>query len=410
MNKNELKKYADLIVTHGVNLQKKQMLVIYAPIEASPLVTELVKKAYKVGASNVQVEWGNAEVSKLGLKNRTIKELSFVPEWEIKRCQYYMEKRIAYIGISSGDPDAFKSVKPEKIAALNRATSKAFEEYDSYVMSNKIRWCIAGYPDKKWAKKMFPDLSANEAVKKQWEFIAKSVRLDAEDPVSEWKKHQENLSRRCKILNEANIVSFHYKNSIGTDFAVGMPEGYIFCGGAEKGELDGVMFTANMPTEEVFSCPKRDTANGRLVSAMPLVGNSQVIKDFYLDFKDGRVVDFGAKEGYEDLKSIIEMDEGTHYLGEIALVGYNSPIRRLNTLFYSTLYDENASCHFALGDCYPTCLQGGANMKEDELHAHGLNTALDHVDFMIGTADLSITAKTKDGKEIKIFDNGDWVI
>ena len=410
MTKTELKKYAELLILHGVNLQKKQMLVISAPINANPLVVELVKAAYKHGASNVEVEWESADVAKLGLKNKTLKELKNIPNWAIEQKKYFIERRIAYIGIISDDPDIFKSLKAEKVAAARRARSQAFDEYRSYMSSNKLRWCLAGYPEKSWAKKMFPDLKTNEAMKKQWEYIAKSVRLDSQDPIEEWNKHQQNLANRCKILNESEIVSFHYKNSLGTDFTVGMPEGYIFCGGAEYGELDGVPFTANMPTEEVFSCPDRNSANGRLVAAMPLSSNGKIIKDFYLDFKNGRIVDFGAKEGYDTLKSIIETDEGSHYLGEIALIGYNSPIRALNTLFYETLYDENASCHFAIGDCYPTCLKGGANMSEEELLSKGLNSSFEHVDFMVGTKDLSITAKTKDGKEMKIFENGDWVI
>ena len=257
---------------------------------------------------------------------------------------------------------------------------------------------------------MFPSLNANEALKKQWEYIKKTVRLDYDNPIEAWKEHQERITRRCRTLNDAKITAFHYKNSLGTDVTVGMPKGYIFCGGAEKGELDGIYFTANMPTEEVFSCPDRNAVNGKIVAALPLCRNGQIIDKFWFEFNNGRIVDYGAEQGYDNLKTIIETDEGSHYLGEIAFVGYNSPIRNLETMFYETLFDENASCHFAIGDCYPTCLQGGGNMSKEELAEHGLNSSLEHVDFMVGTNDLEITATTECGNVLKIFENGEWVI
>ena len=189
-----------------------------------------------------------------------------------------------------------------------------------------------------------------------------------------------------------------------------MPKNYLFCGGAEEGALDGVMFTANMPTEEVFSSPERLSANGKLVSAMPLCRNGQIIDNFWIEFKNGKIIGYGAGKGYENLKSIIESDEGSHYLGEIALVGYSSPIRNQGVLFYETLFDENASCHFAIGDSYPNCVKNGGDMNEDELKAAGLNCSVEHVDFMVGTKDLSIVCETEDGKTFDVFKNGEWAI
>lgn len=247
-------------------------------------------------------------------------------------------------------------------------------------------------------------------MKKLWNTIIASVRLDADNPMKAWEEHQNNLQRRCKILNDAKIKKLTYKNSIGTNFSVSMPKNYLFCGGAEEGALDGVMFTANMPTEEVFSSPERLSANGKLFSSMPLCRNGQIIDNFWIEFKNGKIIGYGAEKGYENLKSIIESDEGSHYLGEIALVGYSSPIRNQGVLFYETLFDENASCHFAIGDSYPNCVKNGGDMNEDELKAAGLNCSVEHVDFMVGTKDLSIVCETEDGKTFDVFKNGEWTI
>lgn len=408
MTKRELEKYAELLIKVGVNLQKGEMLVISAPVISADLVRATVKQAYKYGASNVNVLWNDDEIAKMGYKYRTKKSLAEVPEWVVAQREHFIDKKVAYIGISSSDPEALKGIKPEKLAISRRASSKALKKFHDYTSSNKIRWALGAYPNRAWAKKMFPDLPSNVGVKKLWEYIKKSVRLDQENPLKAWEDHQNKIINRCKILNEAKITTFTYKNSIGTNLTVGMPKGYIFCGGAEEGALDGVPFTANIPTEEVFSCPDRLKVNGKVVSSMPLCASGSIIKDFWFEFKEGRIIDFGAKEGYDNLKQIVETDDGSHYLGEIALVGYNSPIRNLDTLFYKTLFDENASCHFAIGACYPTCIENGGNMTTEELLEKGLNDSLEHVDFMIGTQDLSITAQTEDGKTIVVFKDGDW--
>lgn len=410
MNSKKLEQYAELAIKVGVNLQKGEMLVISAPVGAAKFVEKIVKRAYRAGARNVTVQWSDETVTKLGYKYRSKKELAIVPEWVVEQKNYYIKNKIAYLVVLSDDPESLKGINPEKVAIARRANGKALKKFRDYTGSNKIRWSIIAYPNKAWAKKMFPELTSDKAIKKQWEYIEKTVRLDHDDPIKAWEEHQNDINRRCEILNSSNIVSFTYKNSLGTDFTVGMPDGYIFCGGAENGALDGVPFTANVPTEEVFSCPDKNTAEGKLVSAMPLCRNGQIIDNFWIKFEKGRIVDFGAESGYDNLKTIIETDEGSHYLGEIALVGYNSPIRSLNTMFYETLFDENASCHFAIGDCYPSCLKGGIDMTNKQLTDHGLNTSLEHVDFMVGTRDLEITAKTKDGKTLKIFENGEWVI
>ena len=408
MNKKQLDKYAELLIKIGVNLQKGEMLVISSPIIAADLVRCAVKQAYKCGASNVNVMWTDDEVAKMGYRYRNKKSLAEVPEWVVAQREYFIEKKICYLGISASDPEAFKGINPEKMAIARRANGKALKKFHDYTSSNKIRWALAAYPNKSWAKKMFPDMPSNLGVKKLWDYIAKTVRLDVDDTIGAWREHQERIVKRCNILNSAKIKSFKYTNSLGTNLTVGMPEGYLFCGGAEDGALDGVPFTANLPTEEVFSCPHKDKVDGRVYSSMPLCVNGSIVDEFWIEFKEGRIVDFDAKVGYDNLKDIIETDEGSHRLGEIALVGYNSPIRNLDTLFYKTLFDENASCHFAIGACYPTCVKGGGDMTTEELLEKGLNDSLEHVDFMVGTKDLSITAETEDGKTLVVFKDGDW--
>ena len=410
MTKKIITNYADLLIKVGVNLQKKEKLVISAPVIAADLVREIANKAYKNGAREVEVLWNDESLLRLDYKYRSMKSLAAVPEWGKLQRDGFIEDRVCYIVIASHDPEALKKVKTEKIATARRAKNLAFAKFRDYTSSNKIRWTIAAYPNKAWAKKVFPQDSSSAAMKKLWNAIIASVRLDADSPMKAWEEHQNNLQRRCKILNDAKIKKLTYKNSIGTNFSVSMPKNYLFCGGAEEGALDGVMFTANMPTEEVFSSPERLSANGKLVSAMPLCRNGQIIDNFWIEFKNGKIIGYGAEKGYENLKSIIESDEGSHYLGEIALVGYSSPIRNQGVLFYETLFDENASCHFAIGDSYPNCVKNGGDMNEDELKAAGLNCSVEHVDFMVGTKDLSIVCETEDGKTFDVFKNGEWAI
>ena len=283
---------------------------------------------------------------------------------------------------------------------------KGLAPYYDKAMSNKIKWTIIAYPHPEWAKLMFPDLDEKDAYKKLGKYIAKTTRVDNDDPVAAWGEHAENLRRRCELLNAAKIKSFRYRNKLGTDVVVGMPENYVFAGGAE--ECNGETFNANMPTEEIFSAPDCNRVDGIIKAAMPLCYNGKIIEGITLKLKDGAIIDFDAKTNKDVLKGIIETDEGSRRLGEIALVPYDSPISKLNTLFYETLFDENASCHFAIGRAYPTCVKGGDEMDSATLKKAGINESDVHVDFMVGTKDLEITAETADGKTISVFENGNF--
>ncbi len=407
MTDKKLDEYGMLAVRQGINLQRGESLVIASPIECGDFARAIAEQGYKAGAKKVTVFWRDSEMSKLSYKYEDIDTLTDIPQWLVDSRSYVVDTKACYINIISDDPEGFVDVDPKKLIASSRASRVALKKFRDSTSNNNTRWLIVAYPNAAWAKKMFPNLSESEAVDKQWEYIHKTMRMDTKDSLKAWKEHENALCERSKFLNEAHIKTFRYTNSLGTDFTIGMPEGYKFTGAREK-SLGGVDFTANMPTEEVFSSPDRMTANGTLVASMPLIHNGNLIENFAITFKDGKVVDYRAEKGYEILKGIIETDEGSHYLGEIALVGYNTPIQNLKTLFYNTLFDENASCHFALGNGFPSCLKGGSEMSEEELKKHGLNVSLEHTDFMVGTADLTITATTADGKTLSIFKNGDW--
>lgn len=405
----KLQKYSELIIKQGINLQPGEPVTISAPVIAADLVREVAKQAYMCGAPKVTVFWNDDEIARLGYEFETEETLSDIPQWLVDSRNHVVDTKSTFVNIITEMPDLYKDIPPQKIAASNRALSKALMRFREATGSNETRWCIVAYPNADWARKMFPDLNEKAALEKMWKYIHKTMRLDKPDSLGAWKKHAAKLAKRSRFLNRAKIVSFRFKNSIGTDFTVEMPRGYIFTGAVEKGR-NGTEFTANMPTEEVFSSPDRLSANGTLVSSKPLVRSGAVIENFSLTFKDGKIIDFKAEKDYETLKHIIETDEGSHYLGEIAFVGYNSTIQNLDTLFYSTLFDENASCHFAIGRAFPSCLKGGEKMNKDRQVLAGLNDSLEHVDFMIGTPDLSVIATTEAGEEIEIFKDGDWAI
>lgn len=404
----KLELYAELIVKQGVNLAKGETLAIAADVSSADLAEAVAERAYKEGAKKVVMFWSNSNIAKMSYLYQNIEDLAKIPDWTVASRDYILEEKAAYLNILSERPDHLKGVDPEKIKSATIALNKALYRFRDSTGSNRTRWCLAAYPNIEWAEKVFPKLKGQQALDKLWDHIHKTLRLDTPDALKAWKTHENNLQKRSKILNDAKIKTLHFKNSLGTDFTVGMPKEYHFTGAVEK-SAEGREFTANLPTEEVFATPDRRIASGRLVASLPLVRRGAIIKGFFLDFKDGRVVDFGAKEGYETLKGIIETDEGSHYLGEVALVGYNSPIQNLNTLFYNTLFDENASCHFAVGRGFSACINNGNSYTKEQLKEMGVNDSLEHVDFMIGTKDLSVTATKEDGTEMVIFKNGDWV-
>lgn len=407
MNNNFLEKYAELIVKTGINIQKDQILVVSSPIECAFFTRKIAELAYKEGAKDVIINWNDELFSKIRFLNAPEEVFETFPEWQKEFYLSYVNHGAAFLSISASDPELMKDVNPERILKSRRTSNIALAEYRERLMSNKNVWSIVSVPTIAWAKKVFPNHSEEEAVDKLWEYIFKAVRADMDDPVLAWNEHKDNLKKRMAYLNENKFKYLKYKNSLGTNLEIELPENHIWLGGSDY-TPEGLEFIANIPTEEVFTLPKKNGVNGTVVSSMPLNSNGNLIENFSLTFKEGKIVDFKAEKGYDTLKSIIETDEGSHYLGEVALVPYDSPISNLKTIFYNTLFDENASCHLAIGNAYPVCIKNGEDMSKEELEKIEANTSLAHVDFMVGTKDLDIIGITSEGKEIQIFKDGNF--
>lgn len=390
----------------GVNVQKGEEVYVISSIHAIDLTHEIVKLCYARGAKRVVVRYRDEELTKLDFEYQSTETLTNKPAFMYEERNYFADVNGCVISVICEDPNALEHADAQKITASRRADNDGLKRYYDKSMSHKIKWTIIAYPHPEWAKLMFPELDAKNAYKKLAKYIGKTTRVDNDDPVEAWHAHSAELKTRREKLTAANIESFRYKNKLGTDLTVGMPENYVFGGGVDKN--GGVTFNANMPTEEVFSAPDCRNINGVVYASMPLCYNGKIIDGIKLEFEAGKIVKYSAKTNEDVLKGIIETDEGSRSLGEIALVPYDSPISKLHTLFYETLFDENASCHFAIGRAYPTCVKGGPDMTEEQLAAAGINSSAVHVDFMVGTKDLEITAKTRDGKTLNVFENGNF--
>lgn len=406
--KDLLRAYADLVVRVGVNLQKDQILVINAPIECAAFARMIAQQAFAAGAHDVVVSWSDeqlAHIRYVGGKKALFTEF---PEWRRAFYEDYAAQGAAFVSIAARDPEIFGDIDPEKLKLANQAAGAALMEYRERLMNNRNTWCVVSVPTKGWAKKVFPELSEDEAVARLWREIYKTVRVGEDiDTIQAWQEHIAFLHKAADFLNVNDFQELHYTNGLGTDLTIELPEGHIWAGGAEKSEL-GTVFAANMPTEEVYTLPKRDGVNGIVYATKPLNFNGNLIEDFWLRFENGRVVDFAAKKGEAILKGLIETDEGSHFLGEVALVPYDSPISKSGVLFYNTLFDENAACHLALGKAYPTCLKDGEKMDSVTLLQHGVNDSLMHEDFMVGSRDLEIVGTRRDGTKVQVFHQGNF--
>lgn len=407
IDENKIREYARLIVRIGVNVQKGQEIVISCPVEHYEFARLVVEEAYIAGAGEVIVRWNDDVENRLYYENVSEEVLTTIPEWRAESYHYYSRRGAGYIQIAGGDPDSLRGIDPKRLQMKSAAMNNAIKEHYQLMMSSAVPWTVAAVPQKRWAKKVFPKLKEEEGMEALWEKILEAVRITDGDAVKAWEEHDKRLKEKCTLLNGYAFEKLHYKNSLGTDFTVGLVKNHIWEGGSEVAGT-GAVFEANLPTEEIFTMPDCRVAEGTLVGTLPLGFRGGLITNLRLTFHEGKVVDYSAKIGKRILQSLLEDDEGSRRLGEVALVPHSSPISRMNLLFHRTLFDENASCHFALGECYPTTVAGGATMSEEELRAIGGNFSMNHVDFMVGTEDLTITGITADGTEVTVFENGDW--
>ena len=406
MKKTIMKKYANLLIKQGVNIKKGQELVIVADVEAAPFVALLTAEAYRAGASEVRVDWAMTELTKLHYRYQTRKKLCEVPEWKIEKLKHDADVLPARIRLICEDPDGLASVNQEKLAAANAAFGKVSKKFREQT-ENKYQWLVCAIPGKAWAKKVFPNERPAAAVEKLWEAILSTVQCGADnDAIAAWDAKNASFAARCEKLNAKHFDYLEYKSANGTDFRCSLMESSMWCGGGEYAE-NGIYFNPNMPTEEIFTTPKKGCCEGRLVAAMPLSLRGTLVENFYIDFKDGKAVSWHAEKGEEALTKLIETDEGSRMLGELALVPKNSPIAESGLLFYNTLFDENASCHVALGNGYTSCVRDYSEKTLAEMREEGVNDSMIHVDFMVGAKDLCITGY-KDGKATPVFVNGTW--
>ena len=405
MQKTRLRKYAQLIARMGVNPQKGQDVILNAGLDQPEFVAMVTDELYKCGARKVFVEFSYQPLTKIHVRHRSVKALSTVETFEEEKMKYVAEHLCARLFLSSSDPDGLKGVNIEKMMKGQQATFPVMRAYRDQ-MDGRHQWCIAAVPGEAWAKKVFPGERASRAVEKLWEAILHTARVD-EDPIAAWEAHNKDLSDRCAYLNSLGIETLEYKAGNGTDFTVGMIPEAVFCGGGETTDK-GVFFNPNIPTEECFISPKKGVAEGIVYSSLPLSYQGQLIENFYFRFEGGKVVEAHAEKNDELLQKMINMDEGARYLGECALVPFDSPINQTGVIFYNTLFDENAVCHLALGRGFADTISDYHNRTKEEIDALGVNNSMIHQDFMIGTSDLSIVAHCRDGRSVQIFKDGAW--
>ena len=404
----KLREYARLLVEVGLNLQKGQTLVLSCPVESAFFARLCASAAYDAGCREVVMSW-NDDVLKREKYLRAADEVfDEFPGWYAKFLTDYAEQGAANLVIIGGDPEAMRGVDPQRMLRASQAAEKPLERYTRLHRGNFVPWSAAAIPSPGWAKKMFPNCTEDEAMDKLWDAIFASVRVAGDGKaVERWRAHLQKLHARRDKLNALRFTSLHYRNALGTDLTVELPEGHIWVAGTTA-TVQGQVFVPNMPTEEIFTSPLRTGVNGVVYAALPLVVSGNIVEGFHFVLKDGKIVELHADRGEEFLQAAVSLDEGASYLGEAALVPFDSAISNQNLLFYNTLFDENARCHLAFGTAFPMCLENGPGMTTEEMVAHGINHSIQHIDFMIGTADLSIVGTTHEGEQVPVFMDGNF--
>ena len=405
----KLREYARLLIEIGVNIRPGQTLVIASPVECAPFARLCASAAYDRGCREVVMSWKDDALTREKYLRADDKVFDEVPQWRRSFFNDYANAGAAYLAIAAEDPEAMAGVDPRRLQRAQRAAGPALKDFYRLQMASGFPWCIASVPIPSWARRVFPGVAEEEAVEKLWDAIFGTVRITGDGrSVERWHEHLAMLEKRRDQLNALQLQSLHYTNSLGTDLTVELPEHHIWESGGDVTGA-GQPFVANMPTEEIFTAPLRTGVNGVVYASMPLVNEGNIIDGFHFVVREGKIVEAHARRGEEFLKSAIGADEGASYFGEVALVPYDSPISNRKLLFYNTLFDENASCHIAFGEAYP-CIEGGRDMDKDQLKERGLNDSITHVDFMVGTADLRITGRTHNGREIAVFTDGNFAL
>ena len=405
MNQDTLKKYAHTLLKYGVNLQQDQTLVISVDVENKDFAVIVTEEAYELGAKEVVLNWRCSPIARQRLLHANESILEKPANWIPEFYKQYIDDKAAFLSLISANPKALEGIPTDRISLQSRNLNKVLSFYHTAIMNSSVTWCVASVPTVLWANLLGYEGSDEEKIDQLWATLLKLCRIEGIEPKDTYRHHMAKLRRRCEALNKLDLKSLRYTCENGTDLLLELPEGHIWLGGEESSK-DGTIFNANIPTEEVFSAPQYNGVNGVVHSTKPLIYHGNTISDFSFTFKEGKIVEYTAKEGYEVLKELVETDEGSHYLGEVALVDHFSPISQSNQIFYETLFDENASCHLAIGASYPTCLKNSDGLSEDELKERGLNHSLTHVDFMIGHEHMNIKGYTRDGQAVDIMIDG----
>lgn len=409
ISEGQLKKYAELAVGAGVNLQENQLVVIHSDIQHAPFARLIQMAAYEAGASNVWIDWTDEQSTKAFYIHAADRAIDHIPDWKAARFKEWEDAGAAYIHIISENVDIFEEVPKDRINRFDKASRTKLKDHHAKIRSHQVRWCLIAVPNSVWATKVFPDLREEEALQSLWQLMLKGSRADGENPVKDWERHHRAFESRKEYLNEKQFEALHFTNSRGTDLVVGLPNDHLYIGGGVT-DPNGIPFFPNIPTEEIFTAPHKDNVNGKLVGTKPLIYGGSVIDDFHLIFNEGRITDYYAAKGQEVLHQLIETDEGSHYLGEIALVSSQSPLAQAGTLLYNTLFDENTSCHIGIGNASPSNIRNGASQSEEELKEAGLNTSLLLVNVTFGTEDMKIVGRKEDGAEDLLMKDGEFVI
>lgn len=402
-----LARYAELLVKVGVNLPAGGKLLVNAPLDAAPLVRLVARAAYRAGALDVRVNYHDEHLGLALFEDGSDEAVGFLPAWVAEEAGHMVEDGYARLAIRGDDPALLRHVNPERIAERSKRTAQAMREVSAAVSGFAVNWTVAAMSTPAWARTVYPDLPEAQAVARLWDDIFKVTRADLPDPVAAWQEHVAALARRSAYLNAKQYAAVHLKSELGTDLTVGLAEGHIWQGGAEEAK-NGVVGVPNLPTDEVFTMPHRDRVDGWAVASKPLSVRGQVVEGIRVRFENGKAVEVSAEKGEDTLRKLIATDEGAAHLGEIALVAASAPVAQTGTLFFNTLFDENAASHIALGRCYATNVQGGED--PERLKAAGGNDSLIHVDWMIGTPGTDVDGVTASGEREALMRGGEWVI